>query len=36
VTAVKAIVEHTDGLKLQIDFGHEQTALIDLWQVVKE
>ena len=33
---VKAVIEHTDGLKLQIDFGHEQTALIDLWQVATE
>lgn len=32
---VKAVIEHTDGLKLQIDFGREQTALIDLWQVVE-
>ncbi len=33
---VKAIVEHTDGLRLQVDFGHEQTALIHLWQVVED
>jgi len=33
---VKAVIEHTDGLKLQIDFGREQTALIDLWQVVED
>jgi small-conductance mechanosensitive channel len=32
---VKAIIDHSDGLKLQIDFGHEQTPLIDLWQVVE-
>jgi hypothetical protein len=32
---VKAIVEHTDGLRLQVDFGHEQTALIHLWQVTE-
>ena len=25
----------TDGLKLQIDFGHDQTVLIDVGQVVK-
>jgi transcription antitermination factor NusG len=31
---VKDIVEHTDGLRLQVDFGHEQTALIHVWQVV--
>jgi len=26
---VRAVIEHTDGLKLQVDFGHEQTALIE-------
>jgi hypothetical protein len=33
---IKAIVEHTDGLRLQVDFGHEQTALIHEWQVVED
>ena len=33
---VRAVIEHTDRLKLQVDFGHEQTALIEEWQVVKE
>jgi hypothetical protein len=33
---VKAIVEHTDGLRLQVDFGHERTALIRLSQVVED
>jgi len=33
---VKAIIEHTDGIRLQVDFGHDQTALIELWQVVKD
>jgi hypothetical protein len=33
---VKAIIERTDGLRLQVDFGHEQTALIELWQVVSD
>lgn len=32
---IRAVVEQTDGLRLQ-DFGHEQTALIHEWQVVKE
>ena len=32
---VRAVIEHTDGLKLQVDFGHEQTALIEEWQVVE-
>ena len=25
---IRAVVEHTDGLRLQVDFGNEQTALI--------
>ena len=33
---VKAIIEHTSGKKLQVDFGHDQTALIDPWQVVQD
>jgi hypothetical protein len=32
---IRALVEHTDGLRLQVDFGHEQTALIHERQVVK-
>ena len=32
---VRAVIEHTDGIKLQIDFGHEQTALVDTRQVVE-
>ena len=31
---VKAVIEKTDGTRLQVSFGHE-TALIYLWQVVK-
>ena len=30
---VRAMIQHTDGLQLQIDFGHEQTALIDASEV---
>jgi hypothetical protein len=26
----------TDGLRLQVDFGFEQAALIHAWQVVKD
>ena len=33
--AIPAVVEPTDGLPLQVDFGNEQTALIHEWQVVK-
>jgi hypothetical protein len=32
---IRAVIEHTDCLKLQVDFGHEQTALIDTRQVVE-
>jgi hypothetical protein len=33
---VRAVVQYEDGLKLQVDFGHEQTALIDLRQIVED
>ncbi len=33
---IKAVIEHTDNIRLQVDFGHDQTALIELWQVVKD
>src|SRR5215470_4808483 len=33
---VKAIIETTVGLRLQVDFGNEQTALIREWQLVPE
>ena len=29
---VKAVIPQTNGLRLQVDFGHEQTALIHEWQ----
>ena len=32
---IKAVVEKTDGLRLQVSFGDE-TALVHLWQVVKK
>ena len=32
---VKAVIEHTDGKRLQVDFGKDETALIYLWQVVE-
>jgi hypothetical protein len=32
---VKAVIEHTDGKRLQVDFGKDETALIHLWQVVQ-
>jgi len=33
---VKAVIEHADGVKLQVDFGNEQTALIDSLRVVED
>lgn len=32
---VRAIVQHTDGIRLQVDFGKNQTALIHEWQVAR-
>jgi hypothetical protein len=32
---VRAVIEESDGTKLQVDFGYEQTALIDTSQVVE-
>jgi hypothetical protein len=34
--AIRAVIEYIDGLRLQVDFGNEQTALIHSWQVVKD
>jgi hypothetical protein len=33
---VKAIIERTDGKRLQVDFGKDETALIHLWQVIEK
>jgi hypothetical protein len=33
---VRAVVQLEEGLKLQVDFGHEQTALIDPQQIVED
>jgi hypothetical protein len=32
---IKAVIERTDGKRLQVDFGKDLTALIHLWQVVE-
>jgi hypothetical protein len=34
--AIKAIIERADGIRLQVDFGHDETALIESWQVVED
>jgi tRNA A58 N-methylase Trm61 len=31
---VKAVIERTDGKRLQVDFEKDETALVHLWQVV--
>ena len=33
---IKAIIDSPDGVKYQVDFGHDQTALIQEWQIVKD
>jgi hypothetical protein len=33
---VKALVDTTEGTRLQVDFGHDETALVFEWQVVVE
>jgi hypothetical protein len=32
---IKAIIDSTDGVKYQVDFGLDQTALVREWQIVK-
>jgi ABC-type transporter MlaC component len=32
---VRVMVITDDETKLQVDYGHEETALIGLWQVVR-
>jgi hypothetical protein len=33
---VKAVIDNTDGKRLQVDFGKDETALVHLWQVVEK
>ena len=33
---IRAIIEHTDGLHLQVDYGHDETALVHEKQVVRD
>ena len=30
---VRAIVKNTDGVRLQVDYGKDETALVELWRV---
>ncbi|HEY2118359.1 MAG TPA: hypothetical protein VGH37_04170 [Candidatus Acidoferrum sp.] len=33
---VNHVIQDRDGTKLQVDFGHDETALIELWQVLED
>jgi hypothetical protein len=33
---IRAVIESTEGVQLQVDFGHEQTALVHERDVVSE
>src|ERR1700730_10379524 len=33
---IRAIIDHTDGQRFQVDFGKDETALIQEWQIVKD
>jgi hypothetical protein len=33
---VNHLIQDRDGTKLQVDFGHDETALIELWQVLED
>ena len=33
---INYVIQHSDGMKLQVDFGHDETALIELWQVLED
>ena len=30
---VRAVVKAVDGVRLQVDYGHDETALVEMWQV---
>jgi len=30
---VRAVVQKKDGVRLQVDYGKDETALVQLWQV---
>ena len=33
---IKAIIDTSEGVKYQVDFGFDQTALIHEWQIVMD
>jgi hypothetical protein len=34
--SVRVVVNRADGVRLQVDYGHDETALVELWQVRTE
>ena len=30
---VRAVVSGPDGVRLQVDYGYDETALVEMWQV---
>lgn len=30
---VRAVIERTDGKRLQVDYGQDETVLVELWRV---
>ncbi len=30
------LIQDRNGIKLQVDFGHDETALIELWRVLED
>jgi NAD(P)H-flavin reductase len=33
---IAAVIPRDDGVRLQVDFGHDETALVELWQIVED
>jgi hypothetical protein len=33
---IRAVFQQDDETKLNIDYGHEETATIELWQVLED
>jgi hypothetical protein len=33
---IAAVIPHNDGVRLQVDFGHDETALSELWHVLQD
>jgi hypothetical protein len=33
---IKAVIDRTDGPRLQVDFGKDETALVRSWQIIEK